>query len=230
MPLSLLQDLRTLLFPHYCFGCGTDALPYNTTLCARCKLSLPETGFFAQSDNPVAASFIGRIPIQQAGAGYYFTKDSLLQELLQQLKYKRQPAIGRLLGRYIGHFLANAPLYADIDVLLPLPLNAKKLHLRGYNQADEICNGIREVWPKPVLTHVLERTMHTETQTNKNRLNRWQNMQGSFRVWDNAAIQGKHVLLVDDVMTTGATLEACGQAILAITGTKLSIATVAWTI
>jgi len=230
MPLTLLRDLRSLLFPHYCFGCGTDALSYDTSLCVRCQLSLPETGFFQQIDNPVASSFIGRIPIQQAGAGYYFTKDSLLQELLQQLKYKQQPAIGRLLGRSIGYMLAESTIYQDIDLLLPLPLNAKKMHLRGYNQAAEICKGIQEVWPKPVLTHVLERTLHTETQTNKNRLNRWQNMQGSFRVWDKAAIQGKHVLLVDDVMTTGATLEACGQAILSINDTQLSIATVAWTI
>ena len=230
MPLTLLQDLRSLLFPHYCFGCGTDALPYDTSLCARCKLSLPETGFFQQNDNPVAASFLGRIAVEQAGAGFYFTKESLLQELLQQLKYKQQPAIGRLLGRYIGYMLAESALYEDIDLMLPLPLNARKLHLRGYNQAAEICTGISEVWPKPVLTHVLERTMHTETQTNKNRLNRWQNMQGSFRVWDSAAIKGKHVLLVDDVITTGATLEACGQSILALGDTRLSIATVAWTI
>ncbi|MBX9892116.1 MAG: ComF family protein [Chitinophagaceae bacterium] len=230
MPLTLLQDLRSLLFPHYCFGCGTDALPYDTSLCARCQLSLPETGFFQQTDNPVAASFIGRIPIVQAGAGYFYTKESLLQELLQQLKYKQQPVIGKVLGRYIGYMLAESPLYASIDVLLPLPLNAKKLHIRGYNQAAEICTGISEVWQKPVLTHVLERTMHTETQTNKNRLSRWQNMQGSFRVWDTAAIQGKHVLLVDDVITTGATLEACGEIILAVPDTQLSIAAVAWTI
>lgn len=202
----------------------------NQFLCAQCFSALPETGFLSAAENPIERNFYGRIPIQQAGAAYYFTKESLLQTLLFQLKYRNNQAVGIYLGNLLGQFLAVSELYTDVDALVPLPLNPKKERKRGYNQAKLICDGIAAIWNKPILDKAVIRKVFTKTQTHENRINRWQNMDGVFAVAQPESIMGKHILLVDDVVTTGATLEACGTPILEQENTKLSIATVAYTI
>ncbi len=165
-----------------------------------------------------------------AGAAYYFTKNSLLQHLLVQLKYRSNKEAGYFLGRMMGHSLIASERFAGVDVLVPLPLNEKKQSMRGYNQAELICMGISEVWKKPVAKNAVSRTRFTETQTKQNRISRWQNMDGVFAVTDATALENRHVLLVDDVITTGATLEACGSVILDLPGTTLSIAAAGYTI
>lgn len=229
-PAAYLKDFSHLFFPHNCEGCGTDVLEKDQFLCAQCFSELPETGFLSQSKNPIERNFYGRIPLQQAGAAYYFTKESLLQALLFQLKYRNNQAVGIYLGNLLGQFLAASELYADVDALIPLPLNPKKEKKRGYNQAKLICDGIAQVWEKPILDKAVIRKVFTKTQTHENRINRWQNMDGVFAVVQRESIMGKHILLVDDVVTTGATLEACGMPILEQENTTLSIATVAYTI
>jgi ComF family protein len=191
---------------------------------------LPETGFFSTIANPIEKLFYGRSEISCAGAAYYFTKDSLLQHLLIQLKYKSNKESGYFLGRMMGHSLIRSERFAGIDALIPLPLHEKKEQVRGYNQAALICEGISEVWQKPVLMDAVTRLRFTETQTNQNRLSRWQNMEGVFAVTQPAELRNRHLLLVDDVITTGATLEACGSSILAVAGSRLSIAAAAYTI
>jgi ComF family protein len=222
--------LLHLFYPHNCEGCGSDVVFDSQLLCARCRHRLPETHFFTQPGNPVEKLFYGRGDIRHAGAAYYFTKDSLLQHLLIQLKYKGNKEAGYFLGRMMGLALQRSELFSTVDVLVPLPLNPKKEQMRGYNQAALICDGIRDIWDRPVLPYAITRTRFTETQTQQNRVSRWQNMQGVFAVTDPAALLNKHILLVDDVITTGATLEACSSSLLALDGVRVSVAAAAYTV
>ncbi len=225
---SYLTDLLHLFYPHICLGCGTDALQNDDLICAKCLLELPETGFFSYPDNLVEKKFIGRINIQNAGSAFYFTKDSLLQTLLFDLKYRGNKQSGILLGKLTGFQLLESNRFRDIDAIVPLPLHHKKQRLRGYNQSEVISDSISSILQKPVLDNCVVRTVFTETQTNKDRINRWLNMENAFVVENKHQLEGKHILLVDDVLTTGATLDACGTAMLKIKDIKLSIATVAY--
>jgi ComF family protein len=224
---SYLKDFSQLLYPKNCEGCGTDVLNETDVLCLKCLHQLPETGFCDIPDNPVEKTFYGRLNCSNATSAYYYSKDSLLQHLMIQLKYRNNKEVGFYLGRQLGYLLQNAERFNNIDVLIPLPLNPKKEIQRGYNQSMVICEGIASVWQKPVLEKVVKRIQFTDSQTQQDRIHRWQNMQNVFAVVENNAIEGKHILLVDDVITTGATLEACGSAILKAIDTKLSLASIA---
>jgi ComF family protein len=146
------------------------------------------------------------------------------------MKYRNNKDIGVYMGKLLGRMLEQSERFSEVDIIVPLPLNPKREKKRGYNQATALCNGISEIWNKPVVEKVVIRKVFTETQTHKGRISRWQNMDGVFKVANPSAIQGKHILLIDDVVTTGATLEACGNEILKVPGTTLSIATLAYTI
>ena len=224
------NSISHLLFPHNCLGCATDILNANDLLCAKCATTLPETNFAAAPNNPIERTFFGRIKVEEATANYYFTKESLLQHLLVQLKYKNNKEVGIYLGKLLGYQLLQSNRFNNIEALIPLPLNDKKEYKRGYNQAEIICKGIAEVFNKPIIKNAVIRTVFTESQTQKNRINRWENMDGVFDVAKANVLQGKHILLVDDIITTGATLESCGAEILKVNNTKLSIACVAFAI
>jgi ComF family protein len=227
---ELLNDFAHLFFPHICAGCGTDIINKESPLCMRCLHDLPLTNFHLHADNPVEKTFWGRLPLV-AGTGFtYFTKDSLVQELLHQLKYKGNKNIGSFLGELMGQRLKTSNRFATVDLLLPLPLFAARQKKRGYNQAALICEGMAAAMQVPVAHEALVRLSATDTQTKKNRTQRWQNMEGRFFARDTGILSGKHILLVDDVVTTGATLEACGREILTVKNTRLSIAALAFTI
>jgi len=227
---SHLNDFAHLFFPHVCEGCGNDVLGNNSLLCASCFLKLPETGFIKEANNPVEKIFYGRIKVETAGSAFYFTKHSLLQHLVIQLKYRGNKDIGFYLGKLLGYQLLQTERFNDVHAIIPLPLNPKKERKRGYNQAEIIAEGITSVWYKPILKNAVKRIIFTETQTQKDRVSRWQTMEGVFATADEFSLKGKHILLVDDIVTTGATLEACGEKILRVPETKLSIATIAYTI
>lgn len=227
---SPLNDFLHLLFPHICTGCGSDVLEDKEQLCLKCFSELTSTEFFDHADNPVEQTFYGRLAVRNAAAGYFFTKDSLLQHLLIQLKYRNNKDIGVYMGRLLGRMLLQSDRFKDVDAMIPLPLNPRREKKRGYNQATAICQGISEVWEKPIIEKNVIRKVFTETQTQKGRISRWQNMDGVFAISEPTDLQGKHLLLVDDVVTTGATLEACGNEILKVPNTTLSIATLAYTI
>jgi ComF family protein len=183
---------------------------------------MPETNFHLHANNPVEKIFWGRLPIISATAQYYFVKESLMQRLMHQLKYKGNKELGKQLGRLMGYELQKTNRFNKPDFLVPLPLFASKEKRRGYNQATVLCEGIAEVMNIEIARDVIVRTQHTETQTKKGRIERWQNMEGKFEMTKPGKIQNKNILLVDDVITTGATLEACGHELLKASP-KLSI-------
>jgi len=225
-----LNSLIHLFFPHVCTGCGSDIVNSKHQLCLKCLSELPVTNFFSQMANPVEKKFYGRLRVKNGGAGYFFTKDSLLETLIYELKYKGNKDIGFYLGQLLAKFLTNNNAFDDIDMLVPLPLNPRRQKKRGYNQATALCNGIASVWKRPVVENAVIRKVNTETQTHRGRITRWENMDGVFAIAEPSLIRGKHILLVDDVITTGASLEACGSEILKVPGTSLSIATLAYTV
>jgi ComF family protein len=218
------DSLLHLAFPHVCEGCGSSLPTTDNLLCVRCLAALPETRFHLHDNNPIEKIFWGRLQVTHATAQYYFTKESLMQHLMHQLKYTGNKPIGHFLGRLMGNALIESKRFHDIDALVPLPLFPSKEFKRGYNQATILCEGIAEVFDKPILKNAIIRTTHTESQTKKGRVERWQNMEGRFELRDEVSVRGKHLLLIDDVITTGATLEACGSELLE-SAAELSIAT-----
>jgi ComF family protein len=224
------KNFIRLFFPHICAGCGSDILDEKQQLCLHCLADLPVTGFFNQPGNPVEQKFYGRMEVQEAGAAFFFTKDSLIENLIYQLKYRGNQNIGKYLGHLAGNYITASNRFKVPDAIVPLPLNAKRQRKRGYNQAEAIANGLSEVLQLPVFANAVKRNIYTETQTQRSRVTRWENMENVFEVVDPAQLEGKHLLLVDDVVTTGASLEACGTEILKVNGTKISIATLAYTI
>lgn len=227
---TALHDFSYLFFPHNCLGCGTDVLGRDAILCLPCLSNLPVTGFIQQPGNPVEKIFYGRVNIQQAGAAFYFTKQSVMQNLVFALKYKGNREAGLYLGRLLGQQIVESGRFDTVDAIVPLPLNPKRERQRGYNQAAIIAEGMQTEWNRPVLTQAVARKQYTQTQTHKGRVERSESMQNVFEVRDAAALQDKHILLVDDVVTTGASLEHCALPMLQVPGVTVSIATVAYTI
>lgn len=213
-----------LLFPHVCSGCGSDLISEESQLCMHCLAAMPETNFHLYPNNPIEKKFWGRLPLISATAQYYFTKESLMQHLMHQLKYKGNKELGKQLGRLMGNDLNASNRFTNIDYLIPLPLFAAKEKRRGFNQSTILCEGIAEVMNIEILSDAIIRTQHTETQTKKGRIERWLNMEGKFELVNPEKIQNKHVLLIDDIITTGATLEACGQELMKSENLKLSVA------
>ncbi|MEO7307821.1 MAG: phosphoribosyltransferase family protein [Ferruginibacter sp.] len=217
-----------LFYPHTCTGCGSDLLGEDNMLCLKCIHQLPHTNFAGIPNNPIEKYFWGRILLTSAYSQFYFSKEFLIQHLIHELKYRGNTNIGFYLGEIMGKTLLNSNRFSNIEALIPLPLYADKEHKRGYNQATVICNGMSSVMNIPVLHGAIIRQHATETQTRKHRTERWENVKSSFKLSNEHALSGKHVLLVDDVVTTGATLEACGNSILQAENVKLSIATLAY--
>lgn len=177
-------------------------------------------------NNPVEKLFWGRIALASAMSEFYFSKGSMIQNMIHEFKYRGNKKAGHYFGNLMGKSLLNSNRF-NIDVIVPLPLFERKENIRGFNQAEILCNGIAEILNKPVIRKNVIRKVATETQTKKHRLERWKNVEGIFYIADPEQLQGKHILLVDDVITTGATIDACGSEILKIKDVTLSIASFA---
>ena len=222
------KDFFHLIFPDLCNACGTTLFEGEKQICIRCRHDLPYTDFHLHPNNTVARLFWGRMPCHAAMALLYFRKGSKVQNLIHSLKYKDQTELGFVLGDLMGEKLKQSSLYAGADLIIPVPLHPKKERSRGYNQAKYIADGIGAVLQLPVDTISLIKSTATGTQTKKNRYHRFENMQSIFKVSDRACLAGKHIILVDDVITTGATLESCGQVLLANGAGKISIVAAAF--
>lgn len=222
------EDLINLLFPALCNGCGKLLYHGEQQICSQCLFDLPLTDFHLYEDNPVAKQFWGRLPLNAAMAMLYFKKGTKVQNLMHSLKYKNQTDVGVKLGQLMGAKLKLAGNFCDVDVVVPVPLHQKKLKLRGYNQSEYIAKGLADEMGIKVSLDSLLRDKATESQTKKARYHRFENMQDVFGVSKLDELLDKHILLVDDVITTGATLEACGNVLLAHGIKKLSIAALAF--
>jgi ComF family protein len=225
---TYLADFFSLLFPQLCQACSTGLLGHEEVLCTQCLFDLPYTDYHQQPANLVAQQFWGRIPLQAGYALLHFSKGGKVQHLIHQLKYQNMPQIGNKLGYLTGEQLSTQAIYQTLDYIIPVPLHGSKLRKRGYNQSTRFADGIAQAMHVPVAEGNLVRTKATETQTHKSRFSRFENMKEVFAVRYPERFTGKHVLLVDDVVTTGSTLEACALALLKVPGLKVSIATIAY--
>lgn len=204
--------LLHLFFPKICLVCERSLLALEKTVCYRCINSLEKGRYTNFRDNEIIHIFEGSVFVKYATAGFRYHKGGLLQELIFQLKYHHHKEIGVILGREMGYQLENTE-FSTIDAIIPVPLHPRKLRKRGYNQAEWIAKGIAEALDKDVQTDWLKRVVNTTSQTKKNRAERFTNMEEVFVVNKNINFANKHLLLVDDVVTTGSTLSGCAEAL-----------------
>ncbi|WP_163322438.1 ComF family protein [Draconibacterium mangrovi] len=223
-----ISDVLGLFFPELCVTCGKRLVSQEKFVCFECWRDLPLTNFHLKPENKVAQLFWGRVDISAATAFFSYKKGSKYQQLIHFVKYKGLKELGYETGKKYGYQLLESPDFADVDVIMPVPLHPRKEKKRGFNQSEWIARGIGEVLKKPVDAKTLYRKVYTSTQTRRNRYERWQNVESVFGMTDTNALKDKHILLVDDVVTTGATLEACAIHLLKQAGTKVSIATLAF--
>ncbi len=230
MPAPLLRDIKNsilhLFYPRLCEGCSKPLVTGEEILCLGCSMELPETNYHLIEDNEAAMRFAGRMPYNKVTSYAYFTHEGLLQHLLHRLKYQDKKDVGLYLGRRLGARLRDSGWADGIDMIVPVPLHKAKEANRGYNQSRLIAQGISEMLGIPVESSVLCRVRDTASQTNKTRSERISNMSEAFMITDKAQVRGKHILLCDDVLTTGATLEACALALMEEESTKISVATI----
>jgi len=225
---KLSNQIFSLFYPNLCAGCHVDLVRHEKIICLSCWETLPKTNFHLRETNPVAQKFWGKINIQHATSFYYFNKEGRLQQILHALKYRKQFDVGILLGQKMGVDLLYADWIKNIDLIIPIPLSKEKMRIRGYNQSESIALGLSAVLNIPVQTNTVIRVKNTASQTNKNIAERMENVKNAFAVQDAEKLKNKHVLLIDDVLTTGATLEACARELHTIENCKISIATIAY--
>ncbi len=224
--IQAVYDLLNLFFPDCCRVCGTPLPRPGMVLCLKCELGLPRAYYTKLPDNPVARIFWGRVRVQGATSLFRFEKGSRYQKLLHRLKYKGEQEIGLFLGRLLGEDLAGS-LFTEPRYIVPVPLHPDKLKIRGYNQSELLATGIAEITGQEVVNGVLERSSFTETQTRKGRYDRFTNVAGKFVLSSSSeTYREENLLLIDDIVTTGATLEACASPLTEELGAKVYIATI----
>lgn len=223
------HDFLALFFPDLCAACGTTLFKNEQVICINCIHQLPVTNFHKDPENKLAKQLWGRFRFIQASSFLYFRKGGSVQNIMHQLKYNNRPEAGFRLGQLYGYQLKGWKNWINPDLIIPVPLHPIKLKQRQYNQSDHIANGIASVLNIAVLTDGLQRMENTETQTKKSRFMRYENLKDVFVCKDIKTLIDKHILLVDDIMTTGATIEACSLRLLEVEGTAVSIVTIAFT-
>jgi len=222
------DDFISLLFPRLCYACGNYLLRNESLICTECYVVIPRTNYHNEPDNPVEQLFWGRCMIEKAAAFSYYNKGSRIRNLIHNLKYKGIREIGNELGKIYGATLKASGFMNDIDLIIPVPLHQSKKRIRGFNQSETISTGIGEAASLPVEIQSLIRVKVSATQTKRSRFERWTNVEGIFKVVNPEIIAGKHILLVDDVITTGSTIEACANELLKIGNVKVSVVALAY--
>lgn len=225
--IPFLSDFISIFFPKNCLICQQHKVLNHQSFCLTCYPKLPFTNFHQIADNECMDRFWGRIPLEAGAAIFFLQREGLIQEFIYRLKYGDRPKIGNQLGQMYGQILKKQPLFSSIDLIVPIPLHPIRLRKRGYNQSAQFAMGLSDAMEVPLNISGLIRTKATSTQTKKNRLERFENVLPAFQVKEVTPFVNKHILLVDDVLTTGATLEACATRLLEVEGVKISIATIA---
>lgn len=227
--LGYFEDLLSLFFPGLCAACGKNLFKNEKIICTSCIYHLPQTNFHEDPNNKMARQLWGRFPFVQTIAFLYFRKGSRIQRMMHQLKYRKSPETGIRLGELYAHELKRSEIFKKPDMIMPIPLHPAKYKKRGYNQSECIGKGLTSILNIPINTTNLIRIENTDTQTKKSRYARYENLLGVFDVKEKSDLIDKHIMLIDDVMTTGATLEACSLLLQEIEGVKISICTIAYT-
>jgi ComF family protein len=224
---SAISDFISLFFPHYCLGCSEALVKGEDILCTQCLSELPKTNYHCQANNPIENKLFGRINVKHAWAFLKFRKSGIVQHLLHQLKYKNHPEVGVRIGMLYGKELREQGFENEFDLIVPVPLYNSRRRKRGYNQSAKFAEGLSSSLGVPWDESISIRKSRTSTQTRKSKLDRWENVKDVFGVIATEKISNKRILLVDDVITTGATLEACGLHLLKNNCAELSIACMA---
>ena len=220
-------DFYRLFYPKLCGACDVPLAKSEQHLCFNCKLELPFTNFETIKDNPVEKMFHGRVNLEFATSLLFFSKGEKVQNIMHNIKYNEKKELAIFIGRIFAERLQNNPYLNDVTTIIPVPLHPQKQQLRGYNQSELFAEGMNEILKVDLMTNVISRDINTETQTRKTRTERWENVGKAFTIKKPKSLEQKHILLIDDVLTTGATLEACAQTILSTSNCKVSVATIA---
>ncbi|HPE40419.1 MAG TPA: phosphoribosyltransferase family protein [Bacteroidales bacterium] len=224
---QILENLISFFYPNLCVSCNQALKNQEHYFCLSCLLNFPETKFHELDFNPLIYNFMGRVDVQNVLGLLFYRKGNCVQQILHEIKYKGGKEVAEYLGNYYGAQLYQSKKLSDIDFIIPIPLHKRKKKKRGYNQSEWIAKGLSNALQKPYLTDLLLRRDFTETQTKKSRFKRWENVKDVFEICDGSRMINKHILLCDDVLTTGATMEAAIAKILAIEGVKVSVVTLA---
>lgn len=227
---DLWDDFISLLFPRLCYACGDHLLRNEKLICTECFVVIPRTNYHLESENPVAQLFWGRCQVEKAAAFSYYNKGTRIRNLIHNLKYKGVREIGYELGRIYGLSLKSSGFMEGIDIIIPVPLHPVKKRIRTFNQSEYISAGIADVTNLKVNSDSLVRVKESATQTKRSRYERWTNVEGIFSITDPLKIRGLHILLVDDVITTGSTIESCVYELLKYEGVKVSVVAVAFAV
>lgn len=222
---TLLTNLLGLFYPQKCPTCAKIINNYEEILCLSCRMELPETNFTENEGNMIEKSFYGRIPIEEATSLLFFSKRGIVQKLIHRLKYSKQEQIGSFLGKWLGTKMLLSNRFNCLDCIIPVPLHPKKLKKRGYNQVISFGESLSNKLNIPMIENKLLRVSRSNTQTFKNRFERWKNVEEIFELSDIDFFKNQHILLIDDVVTTGATLESCCVQLMKTKNIKISIAT-----
>ncbi|MCW3788779.1 ComF family protein [Plebeiibacterium sediminum] len=226
--MSYLKSFTRLFFPEVCSICGRGLFSHEQIICSVCKLNLPLTNFHQYNKNPVELTFWGRVDIQKATSFLLYTKGEIVKNILHSIKYRNNRLLAEEMGRQFGLVINESNIFNHIDMIIPVPLHHKKLLKRGYNQSELIANGVGKVLDKPIETNILYKTADTSTQTKKTRYERWENAENIYALLNESSLNDKNILLIDDVLTTGATLEACCLAFKNTNVKSINIATLAY--
>ncbi|WP_053976886.1 ComF family protein [Mangrovimonas xylaniphaga] len=224
-----MKNLLNLFFPKVCMGCNDHLGDNEACICLECRHQLPLTNFHFDGDERVKNVLYGRVPLQQATSLLHFSKKGIVQQILHNLKYRGQEEVGTFLGKWLGEELKSLEAYQNIDLVVPVPIHKAKMRKRGFNQVHKFGQEIATALQIPFNTEVLQKQAPTNTQVFKDRLRRLETDTSTFKIAGKHKLTGKHLLLVDDIITTGATVEACAQVLLNIEGVSLSLATMAIT-
>jgi ComF family protein len=227
---NLWDDFISLLFPRLCYACGNHLLLNENLICTECYVIIPRTNYHTINENPVEQLFWGRCVIEKAAAFSFYNKGSRIRNLIHNLKYNGIREIGYEIGRIYGLSLRDSGFMDDIDLIVPVPLHPSKKRIRGYNQSDAISEGIAGATGLRVNKDSLVRSRVSQTQTRRSRYERWTNVEGIFSVVDPKELIGQHILLVDDVITTGSTIESCTNELLKVEGVKVSAVALAFAV